>query len=130
MGDGGVACVALQPIMDKFPGSDTFCSTNNNSNGNLDNKPIKKAPPKRMKLKRDAFFKKEEPKPVVVADKVKSSSEVVTVENGKDEVEEGELGTLKSPFKRNVENGELTPDKGKGEFSIVNDRWRKEEVLD
>lgn len=144
MGDGGVACVPLQPIMDKFPGSETFCGGGSgggggggsSSNGKLESKPIKRTTTKRMKLKRDAFFKKEEPgKTELVPDKVKSS---VEVENGgddklqKDEVEEGELGTLKSP-KREVENGELTPEKlhrttetERGE--IVSDKWRKDDV--
>ncbi|KAK9689683.1 hypothetical protein RND81_09G075000 [Saponaria officinalis] len=77
-----------------------------------------------MKLKRDVFFKKEEPE--------KAKEKVEVAENAvKEEVEEGELGTLKSP-KREVENGEVTPEKSsvkreieKGE--IVGDKWRKEE---
>ncbi|CAO2813283.1 unnamed protein product, partial [Amaranthus hypochondriacus] len=136
MGDGGVACVPLQPIMDKFPGSESFCgggggSSNNNGNVKLDNKPVKKSATKRLKLRRDAFFKKEEPTPVVVSDNVKSSDELVVVENAKDEVEEGELGTLKSPIKKEAENGELTsPIKEKGEIVTGSDRWVKENGLD
>ncbi|KNA15540.1 hypothetical protein SOVF_097420 isoform A [Spinacia oleracea] len=143
MGDGGVACVPLQPIMEKFPGSEKFCGGgsgsggSNNSNGKLETKAVKRTTTKRMKLKRDAFFKKEEPgKAELSLEQVKSSGEVENGEVGgdkvqKEEVEEGELGTLKSP-KREVENGELTPDIShkteteKGE--ILTDRWRKDEV--
>ncbi|XP_021746148.1 histone-lysine N-methyltransferase ATXR3-like [Chenopodium quinoa] len=141
MGDGGVACVPLQPIMEKFPGSETFCGSgsggsNNNSNGKLETKPVKRTTTKRMKLKRDAFFKKDEPgKTEPVPEKVKSSGEVENGEIGgdkvqKDEIEEGELGTLKSP-RRDGENGEFMPDMlhktetEKGE--IVTDKWRRDE---
>lgn len=137
MGDGGVACVSLQPIMEKFPGSETFCGGgSSNSNGKLETKSIKRTTTKRMKLKRDAFFKKEEPeKKELISEKVKSSGEVEngTVEGDKlqkEEVEEGELGTLKSP-KNEAENGELMPDKSykteteKG--GISTGKWRKDE---
>lgn len=143
MGDGGVACVPLQPIMDKFPGStETLCGggSSNNSNGKLEAKPIKRTTTKRMKLKRDAFFKKEEqPKTALGSDKVKNGKEVENGEVGsgenlqqKDEVEEGELGTLKSP-RREVENGELTPEVSqkieieKGEI-VVTGKWRNDEL--
>lgn len=141
MGDGGVACVPLQPIMEKFPGSDTFCGSNSSSNGKLESKPIKRTTTKRMKLKRDAFFKKEEPEKTQLASQ-KAKSSGGEVENGevggasgdklqqpKEEVEEGELGTLKSP-KREVENGELVPEKSlkseieKGEI-VSTDKWKE-----
>ncbi|GAB2285305.1 hypothetical protein Dimus_019759 [Dionaea muscipula] len=117
MGDGGVSCIPIQNIMEKFPVSESFCggSSNGNSNGKLDSKPIKITGTKRMKLKRDAFFKKDEPqKSESKLEKAKTTNN--EAENGevggsKDEVEEGELGTMRSP-KKELTNGEWpTPEK-------------------
>ncbi|KAL9243849.1 hypothetical protein vseg_017688 [Gypsophila vaccaria] len=90
--------------------------------GKAEAKPtVKRSTGRRMKLKRDVFFKKEEP-----AEKVEVVDNAV-----KEEVEEGELGTLKSP-KKEVENGEVTPEKSvkreieKGEI-VGDSKWRKEE---
>ncbi|KAH9614532.1 hypothetical protein KSS87_020109 [Heliosperma pusillum] len=99
--------------------------------GKAEAKPVKRSTTKRMKLKRDVFFKKEEPekdKALVVSDNAAASA--------KDEVEEGELGTLKSP-KKEVENGEVTPpeksakrDIEKGEIvcdkpEFYTEKWRE-----
>lgn len=46
--------------MEKFLGFDIFCGSNSSSNGKLESKFIKRIIIKRMKLKRDVFFKKEE----------------------------------------------------------------------
>ncbi|KAL9259116.1 Histone-lysine N-methyltransferase ATXR3-like protein [Drosera capensis] len=112
MGDGGVACIPAHDIMVKFPVvSDSFCggggssggggsnvnnnnsssNSNNESNGKLEAKPIKITGTKRMKLKRDAFLKKEEP-PVQA-----KKGEVGGQTGENEEVEEGELGTMISP---------------------------------
>ncbi|GAB4859487.1 hypothetical protein Ancab_010954 [Ancistrocladus abbreviatus] len=116
MGDGGVACMPLQhSVMEKISISETYCGGSSTSNGKLESKPIKITVTKRMKLKRDAFYKKEEPeKTELKSEKVKSGKEVENGEVGgqkvpKEEVEEGELGTLKSPNEEAV-NGDLTPE--------------------
>ncbi|XP_074303506.1 histone-lysine N-methyltransferase ATXR3 isoform X2 [Silene latifolia] len=96
--------------------------------GKTEAKPVKRSTTKRMKLKRDVFFKKEEPekeKAQVVVDNA-----AATAAAAKDEVEEGELGTLKSPKKEVVENGEVTRDIEKGEIvcdkaEFYTEKWRE-----
>ncbi|GMG98658.1 hypothetical protein Nepgr_000498 [Nepenthes gracilis] len=136
MGDGGVACMPLHHIMETFLIPENYGGGSSNSNGKLGSKSVKMTGTKRMKLKRDAFFKKEPEKSELRSVKVKSSKEVENAEDGgemvqKEEVEEGELGTLKSP-KEGAVNGELSSEKfqrgitEKGD--IVPARLRKGEV--
>uniref|UniRef100_A0A5B6ZPZ1 Putative histone-lysine N-methyltransferase ATXR3 n=1 Tax=Davidia involucrata TaxID=16924 RepID=A0A5B6ZPZ1_DAVIN len=139
MGDGGVACVPSQHIMERFSISETFCGGNN---GKFNSKSLKFAERKmKMKVRGEEFPKKTElGKSELVSERGKSSREV---ENGefcmnkvpKEEVEEGELGSLKWP-RGDVENGEFIPEKPrkleikseieKGEF--VPGKWRKGDV--
>ncbi|KAL7086792.1 hypothetical protein ACP275_13G023600 [Erythranthe tilingii] len=132
MGDGGVACVPSQHVMDKF----SICGGKTNGNANVNsspsNSPIKmaKVNPK-MKLKKNKGNKsgsKNFGSSTKDVDEKKGNGDFSN-ENSKEEVEEGELGTL--PF----ENGEFVPEKPparkyeikseieKGEF--VPGKWRK-----
>ncbi|XP_059661034.1 histone-lysine N-methyltransferase ATXR3 [Cornus florida] len=140
MGDGGIACVSLQPIMERFSISETFCGGNN---GKFTSKALKFAERKmKMKVKREELVKKTElGKSELGSERGKNSSrkvdngEVFVDKEQKEEVEEGELGSLKWP-KGEVENGEFIPEKPqkfkikseieKGEFVVEN--WRKGEV--
>ncbi|KAA8526466.1 hypothetical protein F0562_008331 [Nyssa sinensis] len=139
MGDGGVACVPSQHIMERFSISETFCGGNN---GKFNSKSLKFAERKmKMKVSRDEFPKKTESgKSEFASERGKSSREV---ENGeictdkvpKEEVEEGELGSLKWP-RGEVENGEFISEKPrkleikseieKGDF--VPGKWQKGDV--
>lgn len=153
MGDGGVACMPLQQhqhIMERFPVVDkTLCG--GSSNG-VSSTPVKledtqqQPPPpvrkkkKVVKVKRVVVVKKK------IVDRTEDKSGVAAkgkgelglknckaVENGekvaqKEEVEEGELGTLKWP--RELENGEFEPAKLQaseiGKVAIDGDKWKDE----
>ncbi|KAK1388983.1 Histone-lysine N-methyltransferase ATXR3 [Heracleum sosnowskyi] len=107
MGDGGVACVPSQHVMEQFSVTDTsFCG----GNGKHVNSKVKQ---RKIKMKREGSsssnVKKSEVRKSEIGSLGKASKSsgdevvVVVVENnglGKDEVEEGE-----------VENGEFIPDK-------------------
>ncbi|XP_042010796.1 histone-lysine N-methyltransferase ATXR3-like [Salvia splendens] len=129
MGDGGVACVSSQHIMEKF----AICG---NGNGNTKLNSVSKASVKLAKVNRKMKPKKNKGAELATSnfDSLNSSKEVAAEKNGSDdlsndnEVEEGELGTL--PF----ENGEFVPEKlvrryeiksevEKGEY--VPGKWRK-----
>lgn len=135
MGDGGVACVPSQHIMEKF----AICGGKTNGNTKLNSvskttvklaKVNKKMKPKKYKgteLGTNNFGSlNNNNNNKEVAEK--NGSDDVSNDNNKDEVEEGELGTL--PF----ENGEFVPEKPlrryeikseveKGEF--IPGKWRK-----
>ncbi|KAL1555558.1 histone-lysine N-methyltransferase ATXR3-like [Salvia divinorum] len=132
MGDGGVACVPSQHIMEKF----AICGGKTNGNTKLNS--VSKSSVKLAKVKRKMKPKKYKGAELGTNnfDSVNNSKEVsekngcddVSNDNNKDEVEEGELGTL--PF----ENGEFVPEKPvrryeikseveKGEY--VHGKWRK-----
>lgn len=131
MGDGGVACVPSQHIMEKF----SICGGNTNGNTKLNSasktpvklaKVNKKMKPKKFKGNELASINSVSLNNKEVAEK--NGSEDVSNDNNKDEVEEGELGTL--PF----ENGEFVLEKPvrryeikseveKGEF--IPGKWRK-----
>ncbi|KAK6919412.1 Protein SET DOMAIN GROUP 2, C-terminal [Dillenia turbinata] len=154
MGDGGVACVPSQVIMERFTISETFCGGNNGVNSlncaNIDTRRKKKMKKvvKKVIVKTKKVVKSDKGSELG-AEKGKTSKEVVG--NGevcnndddkqvaKEEVEEGELGSLKWPAGAEVENGEFvtqekTPGKPstrkseieKGEF--IPDKWRKGEA--
>ncbi|KAK7272318.1 hypothetical protein RJT34_28833 [Clitoria ternatea] len=117
MGDEGVACMPLQYIMDRLPsGEKTLCGgkTGNGFNSKLFKFPD--ADRRKMKARKSELG----------LDRV---SKRTGVENGgevcvqKDEVEEGELGTLKWP-RTELENGEFVPENGE----IVADKWRTREL--
>ncbi|KAL7000231.1 hypothetical protein U1Q18_001379 [Sarracenia purpurea var. burkii] len=139
MGDGGVACFPSQHIMECFSISDTFCGGNN---GKFNQKSLKVTERKmKMKSKRQEFSKKPESgKGEVGSERSKSNR---NVENGefcvgkllKEEVEEGELGSLKWS-RGDVENGEFIPEKVR-KFEIKSEiekgsspveKWRKGEL--
>ncbi|EXC23165.1 putative histone-lysine N-methyltransferase [Morus notabilis] len=145
MGDGGVACMSLQHnIMERFPipektavfggknANNGFGSKSSLKLADSERKKKKKMKPKKQDNARNGEPEKSE---LGLARGGKSGS-VKEVENGesqekKDEVEEGELRTLKWP-KGEVENGEFVPERyrrsetEKGE--IVDEKWRKSEV--
>ena len=165
MGDGGVACMPLQQQhqhhMERFPipektlyGSGGKNGSNNNNNG-FNSKPLKYSDTDRkkkmVKVKKEQFVKNsnnnnnnnnvESEKSESGLDRGKKSSR--EVENGeicaekslKDEVEEGELGTLNGEYvsrRSDIEKGEIVSEKWrrseleKGE--IAYGKWRKEEV--
>lgn len=144
MGDGGVACMCLQRnIMDRFAIQEksALCGSKNANNNGFSSKSLKLAESgkkKRMKAKKEDITRNgESEKSELVLNKGgKSISSVKEFENGdsedrKDEIEEGELGTMKWP-KGEVENGEFVPEKlrrseiEKGE--IVDEKWRKSEA--
>lgn len=131
MGDGGVACVPSQHIMEKF----SICGGKTNGNTKLNSvsktsvklaKVNQKMKPKKYKGSEVGTNNLSSVNSKEVAER--NGSDDVSYDNNKDEVEEGELGTL--PF----ENGEFVPEKPvrryeikseveKGEF--VPGKWRK-----
>lgn len=130
MGDGGVACVPSQLIMEKF----SICVGKTNGNTKLNSsktsikvvKVNKKMKPKKFKgseLGSNNFSSSNKE----FAER--NYSDEFSNDNNKDEVEEGELGTLP------IENGEFVPEKPvrryeikseveKGEFFSA--KWRKD----
>ncbi|XP_020237818.1 histone-lysine N-methyltransferase ATXR3 isoform X2 [Cajanus cajan] len=138
MGDGGVACMPLQYIMDRLPSAEktVVCGGKSGNNG-FNSKLLKFVDGERRKMK----ARKSE----LGLDRVskRSSNEV---ENGevcggtgekvqKEEVEEGELGTLKWP-RTDLENGEFVPEMmmplpRRGEIEngeIVSGKWKAREL--
>ncbi|GFS31876.1 SET domain protein 2 [Actinidia rufa] len=142
MGDGGVACVSSQHVMEQFSISETFCG---GSNGKFNSKSLKVTARKmKMKFKRQEFSKKNESgKGKLGSGRGKSNrlvgnGELCVEKVVKREIEEGELGSLKWP-RGEVENGEFIPEKArkfeikseiekieKGEPPV--DKWRKDEL--
>ncbi|XP_019056103.1 PREDICTED: histone-lysine N-methyltransferase ATXR3-like isoform X2 [Nelumbo nucifera] len=144
MGDGGVACVPSQHVMERFPIPDMFCGGNGGFNSKslqFAESQVQREHEKKMKVEKEDFgsvkgrkrgAEKGElglergKKGEVEKDEILSNSLPK-----KDEMEEGELCLTKGP-KAELENGEFVPDKlkkreaEKGE--LVPDRWRKEEV--
>ncbi|XP_022845527.1 histone-lysine N-methyltransferase ATXR3-like [Olea europaea var. sylvestris] len=124
MGDGGVACVPSQHVMEKF----SICGgkTNGNTKLNSSSKSSLRMSPK-MKGKKERGG--ELGLKNISRDKeVENNCNGEVCSNSKDEVEEGELGTFP------IENGEFVPEKSerkheiKGEFEkseFVTPRWRK-----
>ncbi|KAK4769853.1 hypothetical protein SAY87_030385 [Trapa incisa] len=134
MGDGGVACMPLQhsSIMDRLSVPEkALCGGDNNgssSNNGFSSQPMELAEPQTMRKKKKKKIKKVV-KRVVSVRKVKTlKSEVAAERNNSnnnkllenveifteksqlnDDVEEGELGTLKSPSR--AENGEINLEK-------------------
>lgn len=141
MGDGGVACVAAQNVMEQF--SESVCG--GGKNGKFGSKAVKKM---KMKAKREEFLKKTDDNKIECsADSKVPREEVEEGEHGKlgsklankmkmkvkreefpkkidgkaefcaenkvlkEEIEEGELGTLRWPINKEVENGEFVPGK-------------------
>ncbi|XP_057728916.1 histone-lysine N-methyltransferase ATXR3 [Arachis stenosperma] len=144
MGDGGVACMPLQHIMDK-----TLCEGKSSGGNNVLSSKLLKLPDgtrgrkkkKKMKQRKDKAVSSE-----IGSDRV--NKRTCEVENGeicaekvqKEEVEEGELGTLKWP-RNDLENGEFVPDmplppppplpRRRSEIEtgeIVSDKWKAREL--
>ncbi|KAI4322580.1 hypothetical protein L6164_022257 [Bauhinia variegata] len=157
MGDGGIACMPLQHqhIMERLPIAEKTLCGGKNSNG-YNSKLLKFADgerKKKMKVKKKVPVKKVEvEKSELVLDRVSKNNE--EIENGeipvekvqKEEVEEGELGTMKWP-RNDLENGEFVPDRPRGieiengeivsekctkgeleKGEIVSGKWRKEDL--
>lgn len=142
MGDGGVACMRLQHnIMERFPIPEkTAVCGGKNANNGFSSKSLKLVDPERkkrkMKPKKEDVTRNGEPDRSQLGLDKSGKTSAREVENGnnceeKEEVEEGELGTLKWP-KGEVENGEFVPEKyrrseiEKGE--IAGEKWRKNEA--
>ena len=150
MGDGGVACMPLQHIMERLSIPEACCGGNNGNGFNSNSLNLGDSEPKKMKKVKKVIKKvvRKEVKKVQVAkeavkkeelEKAELGKSTDEIENGeicndkivKEDVEEGELGTLKWP-KGEVENGEVEPEKPrrsdieKGE--IVPEKLRKGEV--
>ncbi|TKY48777.1 Histone-lysine N-methyltransferase ATXR3 [Spatholobus suberectus] len=136
MGDGGVACMHLQYIMERLPSAEKTVCGGKSGNG-FNSKLLKFADSERRKMK----ARKSE----LGLDRV-SKRGSNDVENGevcggggekvqKEEVEEGELGTLKWP-RNNLENGEFMPGMPpppprRGEIEngeIVSEKWKTREL--
>ncbi|KAJ1382491.1 putative histone-lysine N-methyltransferase ATXR3-like, partial [Sesbania bispinosa] len=127
MGDGGFACMPLQYIMERLPNAEKTICGGKSGNG-FNSKLLKFADSERKKMK----ARKEEParKSELGLDRLskRTSSDI---ENGeicadkvqKEEVEEGELGTMKWP-RSDLENGEFVPENGE----IVSDKWKTREL--
>ncbi|KAG7011928.1 Histone-lysine N-methyltransferase ATXR3, partial [Cucurbita argyrosperma subsp. argyrosperma] len=141
MGDGGVACIPLQQqqqhIMETFPipSEKMLCAGKNNGFNSKSSAKFSEAERKQtMKVKKEEVVAKdvELGRTESGSDKPgKSSRDVGHAENGvdnaeKDEVEEGELGTLKWS-RVEVENGEFVPEKSKRGGIENNEKWRKAE---
>ncbi|KAL9322543.1 hypothetical protein ACSQ67_010596 [Phaseolus vulgaris] len=153
MGDGGVPCMPLQYIMERLPSSEKTVVCGGKSGNGFNSKLFKFAGNERRKMK----ARKSE----LGLDRVSKRSSN-DVENGgevekqqekvqKEEVEEGELGTLKwprtdlengefvpemppppPPRRGEIENGEIVSEKWKGreleKGEIASGKWRKEDV--
>ncbi|KAL2981404.1 hypothetical protein AAZX31_13G287400 [Glycine max] len=141
MGDGGVACMPLQYIMERLPSAEKTVCRGKSGNG-FNSKLLKFAGKERRKMKPR--------KSELGLDRVsKRNSSSNDVENGgevekkqqhekvqKEEVEEGELGTLKWP-RADLENGEFVPEMlplpppRRGEVEngeIVSEKWKAREL--
>lgn len=138
MGDGGVPCMPLQYIMERLPSSEKTVVCGGKSGNGFNSKLFKFAGNERRKMK----ARKSE----LGLDRVSKRSSN-DVENGgevekqqekvqKEEVEEGELGTLKWP-RTDLENGEFVPEMPpppplrKGEIEngeIVSEKWKGREL--
>ncbi|KAK4286228.1 hypothetical protein QN277_002814 [Acacia crassicarpa] len=142
MGDGGVACMPLQQqhIMERLPnGEKTLCG-GTNGNG-LNSKLLKFADSdrkKKMKARKEEPVKKSQvERSELVSDGVdKSNKELENDETyveklQKEEMEEGELGTMKGS-RNDLENGEFVPEKSRrGETEngeIVSEKYKKGEL--
>lgn len=151
MGDGGVACVPSQHIMERFSicggkanGSNTNTSTSTTSNKLTSSSPknLTKMNAKNMKkLKREKERRGELglkcsvniEKEAVVSNSYGNSDSNNTSDANKDEVEEGELGTLP------IENGEFIVERPTRKYEIrseiekaeiLGDKWRKDGDMD
>lgn len=142
MGDGGVACIPLQQqqqhIMETFPipSEKMLCAGKNNGFNSKSSVKFSEAERKqKMKLKKEEVVVKdvELGRTESGSDKPgKSIREVGHAENGvdnagKDEVEEGEFGTLKWS-RVEVENGEFLPEKSRRGGIENSEKWRKMEI--
>ncbi|XP_042477330.1 histone-lysine N-methyltransferase ATXR3-like isoform X2 [Macadamia integrifolia] len=140
MGDGGVACVSSQHVMERFPIPDTFCGGSGGFNSKslqLAESQLQRKHEKKMEVDKEGLSSEKERK--FESDKEELSSErgkkgevekgvVVSEKLPKEEVEEGEVGSFQGP-REEVENEEFVPEKSRrrevenGEF--VPDKWRK-----
>ncbi|KAF7823098.1 histone-lysine N-methyltransferase ATXR3 isoform X1 [Senna tora] len=131
MGDGGVACMPLQQqqhIMERLPnGEKTLCGGKNENGFNSKLLKFADSEPKKLQVEKSDLL----------LDRVdKTNNELENDETyvekvQKEEMEEGELGTMKWS-RTDLENGEFVPEKPRrveienGE--IITDKWRKGEL--
>ncbi|CAI9090330.1 OLC1v1025081C1 [Oldenlandia corymbosa var. corymbosa] len=145
MGDGGVACVPSQHIVERFSicgGSSNGNSANNNGGNNKLSSSTKRVTKvKTMKKIKKVKVKKGELRlkssvnsgKVVLASNNISNSDInnntnAVNDSNKDEVEEGELGTLpiengEFVLEKPAENHEVKSETEKGEAAV--DKWKK-----
>ncbi|XP_042517528.1 histone-lysine N-methyltransferase ATXR3-like [Macadamia integrifolia] len=150
MGDGGVACVPSQHVMERFPLSDTFCGGNGGFNSRslqYAESQLQRKHEKKMEVENEEFSSEKGRKFERGKKGDVEKGEIASEKLPKEEVEEGELGSLlgakgqvengefvpEKSQRREIENGEFVPDKcrkggevEKGEF--VPEKWRKAEV--
>ncbi|XP_043725695.1 histone-lysine N-methyltransferase ATXR3-like isoform X3 [Telopea speciosissima] len=140
MGDGGVACVSSQHIMERFPIPDTFCGGSGSFNSKslqLAESQLQRKHEKKTELEKEGFSlgkvrKSESDKEEISSERGKKGEvekgEIVSEKLPKEEVEEGEVGSFQER-RVDVENGEFVPEKSQrrkfenGES--VPDKWRK-----
>ncbi|XP_068669494.1 histone-lysine N-methyltransferase ATXR3-like isoform X2 [Aristolochia californica] len=138
MGDGGVACVPSQHLMDRFPISETFCG----GNGGFGSKTLQfvdlsRMPEKKMELEEEescsgktheSDFDKGE---IIARKPLKievEKGEIVSETVQTCEIENGEI-VLDKPRKWEIENGEIVPESWqkseleKGEY--IPDKWQR-----
>ncbi|KAL5731042.1 hypothetical protein ACHQM5_003804 [Ranunculus cassubicifolius] len=141
MGDGGVACMPSQHVMERLPMSDKYCRGNGGFSSKYEQQQqqIQRKNDKRMVVEKEDFrlassvhkVSLEEEECSSVNDREIENGEIVPDKMQKDEVEEGEVGSGKE-LRLEVENGEFIPDKfprreiEKGEF--IPGKWRRGEV--
>ncbi|XP_068639387.1 histone-lysine N-methyltransferase ATXR3-like [Aristolochia californica] len=138
MGDGGVACVPSQHLMERFPISETFCG----GNGGFTSKTLQfvdlpRMPEKKMGLEGEEYcsgktHESELEKGEIIADKPLKieveKGEIVSEKVQTGEIENGEI-VLDKPRKCEIENGEIVPESWqkseleKGEF--IPDKWQR-----
>ncbi|CAK9161370.1 unnamed protein product [Ilex paraguariensis] len=135
MGDGGVACVPSQHIMDQLSicGGKNGTTTTAKFNSSSKSSSLKFNERKmKMKAKREELTSKRELGKSELGGKQVANGRICAEKVLKEEVEEGELGSLKWPEKGEViptekpRKFELKSEIEKGEIS--GDKWRKEEV--
>lgn len=120
MGDGGVACVPSQHVMERFTITETFCGGVNSNGNTFNSKSLKVTERKmKMKVKRQVVSKKKREsssnKGELGSERGNNKSSREGLNNSEDkvvkeEIEEGELGSLKLS-RIEVENGEFIPEK-------------------
>ncbi|OVA11647.1 SET domain [Macleaya cordata] len=135
MGDGGVACVPSQHVMERFPNSDTYCRGNGGFNSKshpFSESQLQRKHEKKMEVVKEEFGSERGRNGEFDSLRGKKvdfeKGEITSEKSQKDEIEEGELDWEKEQ-KREFENGEFVPERvrkkevDKGEF--IPAKWRR-----